>query len=164
MQARAVLGLVGFLLFAFTPAPRAYFIIDLEGGGELRADFVREESDAVYASRTSGEVQIERSRIRAIREIDPGVKVDTAKAVAEGVPSAPDPATVPVPSSASNEPANRENQVTRKIILGQRDLLFARLRGDAPEDLAKRERELKALKGERAGFVKRTPASSSASR
>jgi hypothetical protein len=162
MRSQSFAALVGFCFLASASIADAYFIVDLTDGGELRADYVREESDVVYVAREAGELRIERSRIRGIREIDPGIKVDVTKRVVDGLPSAPEaPATVPPTSSVG--PGERENQVVRRIIVGQRDLLFARLRGDAPDALATRERELKALKRQRAE-IQRTSSSRPAAR
>ena len=63
-----------------------------------------------------------------------------------------------MPAAApSIDPRERERQVVREIILGHRDLLFAKLRKDSPEELAKRVQELEKLKVERTELHAKLP-------
>lgn len=150
--------LASFVLLAslaFASPASAYFVIVLDDGAKLRADFVREERGVVCASREAGELRIDRARIRSIREVDPGVKVDVAKPVAVALAS-PLPAAAPEVAE-SIDPRERERQVVREIILGHRDLLFAKLRKESPEELAKRAQELDELKAERTELQAKRP-------
>ena len=151
----ALLAALGFVGTA-----DAYFVISFRDGGELRADFVREAGDKLYAFRESGEVEIDRARVRDIREIDPGVKVPSPVPPASAAKSA-EPASEPVASvvpATTDELRDREKKVVRKIILGRRDLLFARLRGESAADLDQRRHELEKLEGERTGIREQIPA------
>ena len=142
---------------AFASPASAYFVIVLDDDAQLRADFVREERGVVHASRAQGELFIDKARVRSITEVDPGTKVDVTEPAAG--PASPLPAkTADVAEAAPNiDPRERERQVTRKIILGHRDLLFAKLRKESPEELAKRVQGLDMLKRERTELQGKLP-------
>jgi hypothetical protein len=136
----------------------AYFVIVLDDDAKLRADFVREEGGMVHASRGAGELQIDKARVRAIREVEPGAKVDVAEPLDAALASPPLEDAPDVAAAApSVDPRERERQVAREIILGHRDLLFAKLRKESPEELAKREQQLAKLKGERKELQAKLP-------
>ena len=146
--------LFSLVVAAAAPA-NAYFVIELRDGGTFRADFVREDGGKVYASRGPGEVKIDKGRIGSILEVKPGVKL------------APESQTV-IPPQSSTAPASavgltsdelkeRNDKKVREIILGHRDLLFARLRGDSETDLLKRRIEIKGLEMERERILEQLP-------
>ena len=142
---------------AFASPASAYFVIVLDDNATIRADFVREERGVVHASRGMGELRIDRARVRAIREVEPGTKVDATEPVA-AVPASPPPAEAEVAATASNvDPLARDRRLVREIILGHRDLLFAKLRKDSPEELAKRVQALDKLKRERTELRAKLP-------
>ena len=146
--------LSGFTALAVSSAPAgAYFEIELVSGGTMTADSYVEEGDAYRLYRPGGELQVEKARVAAIREregrlAEPAAPRPVAAAPeAKPAPSSKAPA-VPLPQDTAALEAMERN-LTRDIILGHRDALFARNRGESPEELKRRKKELEALEKRR---------------
>jgi hypothetical protein len=142
---------VGFVLaaiLAMASPGAAYFVIELEDGGRVEANFVREENGKLYASRATGEIEIDRARVRSVKEIEPGRRIDEVPPGARDLGGADASATGGASGIAADTLRERERSIAREMIIGHRELLFARIRGDDPEEIEKRERALEDL-GER---------------
>lgn len=125
----------------------AYFVIELEDGGRVEANFVREAGGKLYASRATGEIEIERERVRSVTEVEPGRRIDETPPGTRdlGAPAAAAPGPGGASGSAADTLRERERRVAREIIIGHRELLFAQIRGDALAEIEKREKELEDL-------------------
>ena len=144
------------LTLGSTSAP-AYFELELVSGGTMTADSYVEEDDAYRLYRPGGELRIEKDRVAAIHERDGRLSVPSAPRPAAAAPE-PKPASpaksaaivpaAPLPEDTAALEAMERN-LTRDIILGHREKLFAKNRGESPEELKRRKKELEALEKRR---------------
>ncbi|MEA2624302.1 MAG: hypothetical protein QOD06_347 [Candidatus Binatota bacterium] len=168
--------LIVFAVFAMLAAPpfaAAYFELDLANGGKMFADTYRQQGTELLLFRGSGTVRVNRADVTAIREHEgrlgeatsgKSVAPPPAKespAAAAKVPAAEAPTTEPQAASAPTTNATtpgdlreRETALTRDLILGYRDRLFAQNRGDDPKSIEKLEKKLDGLKQQRDGVRK----------
>lgn len=149
-----------------TVAADAYVEIELDTGGVVLADSYVEKEGKLILYRPAGELEVELKAVKAIRE--------KAGELPSGEPSSPPPepaepaqpappaapkeesAEVPVPTPAPGvDLVKLEAEVTRKLILANRDLLFAQNRGDEKKSIEKRRDEIKRLQKQREDLRKR---------
>ncbi len=136
----------------------ADFEISLREGQTVIVQSYRFEGDKLIAYQPAGEVQIDRARIVNIRDrgaaplTQPAREARTAAAPAESPKTTSAPA--PASATAALDPEARERRLSRAIILGYRDLMFAQNRGENKEDLAKRKADVEKLEAERATLRK----------
>ena len=103
-------------------------------------------------------LEIDRSSVKAIQEHsgetvpgDSSAAVDTST-MPSGSPARPEPrgaianAVTAVPTKT---PTALENELTRKLIIANRDLLFAQNRGEDDESIRKRKEEIEKLQKNR---------------
>lgn len=139
---------------------RSDFEISLREGGTVLAQSYRIEGDKLVAYKPSGEVQIDRARVVNIRDrgANPVIRPARAAAPAEASPkeAGATVATAATPSQAAVDPAARERELSRAVIIGYRDLMFARNRGENKEEIEKRKAEIKKLETERASLQHET--------
>ena len=143
-------ALVAFL--GSTSNATGFFVIELRDGRRLEANFVRTDGDRVFASRASGEIQIGRGQVLSIHEVEPGRSIDetTATKPVPAEPAAPKTTATRATQLSVAEIREKDRAVTREIILGHREQLFARLRGDDPASMEKRRAEIETLERSRA--------------
>lgn len=134
----------------------AYFVIELRDGRRLEANFVRSDDEVVHASRPSGEIAIPKRQVLSIEEVAPGRLLQDGGPGGDAKPASHAVDTVEAHGSA-DDLGERERRVTREIILGHREILFARLRGDDPESIATRRKEIEELEQRRADLREALP-------
>jgi hypothetical protein len=151
---RAIFWAVLLLLLTLSvPGARADFAISLREGTTVIAKSYHIEGDKVVAYTVSGEVRIESSRVMNIRDRGSGEPPGAAEPASAAAPRA---ATTPPPDVESQSPfltvdeaRARDRELVRSLILANRDLLFARNRGESPAELDRRRMEIKKLESER---------------
>lgn len=157
---RTVLLCATVLFSLVASAARADFEISLREGGTVLAQSYRIEGDKIVAHKPSGDLEIDRARVVNIRDRGADGPAAAAKPPAVDAPARLAPATralVLPPSSSTVTPQDasaREGEITRAIILANRDLLFAQNRGEGKQDLDRRRAEIKKLEAERASVRK----------
>lgn len=134
----------------------ADYLISLRDGRRIRAPFVRVEGAMLHVSQATGELVIDQTTVASIAEVEAEPVAPPAAAGPDAPPIAA-AAAAPSPASPPLGPDEKERAAARRLILGHRDLLFARLRGDAPAELEKREKELKRLQNERLQLREQKP-------
>jgi hypothetical protein len=147
---------------------RADFVIELSTGGTIVAESYVEDGAKLRVHRFSGELQVDRAQVKAIRErrgqpeeageLPPppaAAETGVAPVSTAAAPAAADPGAPPVPPEVSPLPEDRaklaalEGQLTRDLILANRDLLFARNRGEYERELERRRKEIQAIEKRR---------------
>ena len=141
------------VLYLFVPSRAiAYFEIELRDGGKVLADSYRVEGEKLLVFRGEIALELDRGAVKAIqdRNSDPA-PVDSPAAVASAPATAPEPSARPSIENAAvpKDPTALENNLTRKLILSNRDLLFAENRGEDDESIRKRKEEIKKLQKDR---------------
>jgi len=147
MKARSTLFLAALCL---APAmAHAYFEIDLASGGTILAESYVEEGDQLHVYRPAGELRVDRAKVREIREREGSLVSTQPKAK----PAEEKPAVAAAPAEAlptdQEDLTKAELKLTREIILGHRNLLFARNGGAEEADLKERKKQLDAMEERR---------------
>lgn len=155
MKRLAAGALVIFASLVVAPLANADYVVSLRDGRRIRATFVRVEGTALRLSQPSGELVIEQTAIASVEEVEPEPPVAAAVA-ADGAPA---PTAPPVSAFAvtAQTQEERERAAARRVILGHRDLLFARLRGDSAEAIEKRKKELERWTNQRLELREQRP-------
>lgn len=150
------LAALGFIF----PAPGwSYFEIELQDGGRVLADSYRVEGEKVLVYRGEIALELEKSAVKAIQDRGGDRTPALSSPPAAGEVSAATPQPVGL-SNLRAGPTPRdltalENELTRKLILSNRDLLFAQNRGEDEEAIRKRKDEIQRLQKDREELRKR---------
>jgi hypothetical protein len=133
---------------------RADFLLELANGSTLTAESYVESGGKLVVYRRSGEVEIDRASVTAIRDVGETADTPAFPLVAQPtIGEPPQPVDPPAPAPAlARETEARKRELTRKVIFAHRDLLFARNRGDDAKSLEQRRKGIEALEKERATF------------
>ncbi|MGH7899597.1 MAG: hypothetical protein ACREQQ_16710 [Candidatus Binatia bacterium] len=161
-----------FLLLLAASAPTspalADFDIVLRDGGKMIADSYQVDGEKLIVYSSNGMLEIERGRIQSVRERASGDRSAAARSdeasgdgaaprspIAADTRTAPEPISAAAPVSLADTSA-RERELSRQIIIANRDLLFAHNRGDDAESIQKRKREIARLENERKELGKKS--------
>lgn len=132
----------------------AYVDVELEGGRHVKGESYSAEAGKLVVYKPSGAVEIDRSTVRSIREVE-GSLDEPAAAPAESSAAAASPApakaAAPPPAAShpvTEDPKERENELARQLMFIRLDRLAASQRGDQ-ETLKKLDGEIGSLQKER---------------
>jgi hypothetical protein len=134
----------------------AYVDIELDSGSHVKGESYFSEGDRIMVYRPGGAIEVDRAKVRAIREVE-GSLNDT---VAPAQPSAAAPSTM-APSAAAKiapalpaalpetkDPKQRDNELSHQLMHMRLDRLAASQRGDE-ETMKKLDKEIGSLQKER---------------
>ncbi|MGH7857192.1 MAG: hypothetical protein ACREQY_07640, partial [Candidatus Binatia bacterium] len=158
--------LAGALGLLQSGGAEAYFEIELASGGTVLANSYTESGAKLHLYRPSGVLHVDRAAVKEIREREgtvPESAMPKPAAVAAVAPIAPKAQpkgeiveyapSVVVPEG--EDPAKVEQALTMKLILANRDLLFARNGGEDEKALEKRKKEIEQIQKQRESVQKR---------
>jgi hypothetical protein len=132
----------------------AYVDIELEGGRHVKGESYSAQAGKLVVYKPSGAVEIDRSTVRSIREVEGSLNEPAAvpaEPPAAAPPPAPAKAAVSPPAASSpvnKDPKERENELARQLMFVRLDRLAASQRGDQ-ETLKKLDKEIGSLQKER---------------
>jgi hypothetical protein len=138
------------------PPALAYVDIELDGGSHVKGESYSSspETGKLIVYRPSGAIEIDRSKVRSIREVDGSLTDDAAlsQPSAATAPAAPvAPVSVAPASTApqqTKDPKERDRQLSHQLINMRLDRLAASQRGDQ-ETMNKLDKEIGSLQKER---------------
>jgi hypothetical protein len=155
-----VLRSIFALLLAGSVAPplvAAYVDVELDGNRHIIGESYAADDTKLTVFRASGNVEVDRSVVRSIRELPGEMPTDVQSATAQSV-SAPAPATSVAGSSASSpsearsdlptDPSERDEALANSLMHLHLNRLAARQRGD-DEALKKLDTEIDKAQAER---------------
>jgi hypothetical protein len=151
--ARTVALVVAAWMFGATSSD-AYVDVELEGGAHVKGDSYSSSSETgkLIVYRPSGAIEIDRSKVRSIREVEgslsePAAPSQPSATVASTAPAktaAPLPATL----GETKDPKERDQQLSHQLMHMRLDRLAASHRGDE-ETMKKLDKEIGSLQKER---------------
>lgn len=150
-QFPSLLALAALCLFLPSRAI-AYFEIELRDGGKVLADSYRVEGEKLLVFRGEIALELDRGAVKAIHDRNTDRAPVESRATSASEPAAdPGPAARPSVEAAvvPKDSTALENNLTRKLILSNRDLLFAENRGDDEQSIRKRKEEIQKLQKDR---------------
>jgi hypothetical protein len=138
------------------PSAHAYVDIELDGGSHVKGESYSSspESGKLVVYRPSGAIEIDRSKVRSIREVEgslsePAALSQPSAAMAPAAPVAPVSAA---PASAApqqtRDPKERDQQLSHQLMHMRLDRLAASQRGDQ-DTMKKLDKEIGSLQKER---------------
>jgi hypothetical protein len=152
-MARAVaLVVVAWMLGA--PSSDAYVDVELDGGAHVKGDSYSSSSETnkIIVYRPTGAIEIDRSKVRSIREVEGSL--DELPAPSQS--SAPMASTAPAKAVAApratlaetKDPKERDQQLSQQLMHMRLDRLAASQRSDQ-ETMKKLDKEIGSLQKER---------------
>jgi hypothetical protein len=136
------------------PMSHAYVDVELEGGAHVKGDSYSSSSETgkLIVYRPTGAIEIDRSKVRSIREVEgslsePAAPSQPSATVASTAPSKaapPPPPTLP----ETKDPKERDQQLSQQLMHMRLDRLAASQRGDQ-ETMKKLDKEIGSLQKER---------------
>ena len=136
----------------------AYVDIELDGGSHVKGESYSSSPDTgkIVVYRPSGAIEIDRSKVRSIREVDGSLTEDAAlsrpsAATAPAAPIASVPAAT-APSTAApvqtKDPKERDRELSHQLMHMRLDRLAASQRGDQ-DTMKKLDKEIGSLQKDR---------------
>ena len=168
MRNATILSMALFAGLAASPPARADFRIVLRDGGVMVAESYQVRGEKLLVYRSTGMVEIDRARVESIREdasedqaasplrARPEAPADSPRQASVGHGPAAAAGAAPSAAVSPEDTSAGERQLTRQIILANRDLLFAENRGEDKAAIEKRKKEITRLEGERKELHKQT--------
>ncbi|MGH7819760.1 MAG: hypothetical protein ACREQ9_08305 [Candidatus Binatia bacterium] len=149
--------LAGGLGLLFASGAQAYFEVELTTGGTVLASSYTEAGAKLLLYRPSGVLEVDRTAVKEIRERSGAVPEAAApKPIAEPAPAPVRQQKAEIVESAPSvvipqgeDPAKVERALTMKLILANRDMLFARNAGEDEKSLEKRKKEIERIQKQR---------------
>ena len=140
------------------PSAHAYVDIELDGGSHVKGESYSSSPDTgkIVVYRPSGAIEIDRSKVRAIREMEGSLIDDAARsqpsaATAPAAPIASVPAAT-APSTAApvqtKDPKERDRELSHQLMHMRLDRLAASQRGDQ-DTMKKLDKEIGSLQKDR---------------
>jgi hypothetical protein len=153
--ARTVALVVAAWMFGATSSA-AYVDVELEGGAHVKGESYSSspESGKLVVYRPSGAIEIDRSKVRSIREVDGSLTEDAAlsQPSAAMAPAAPVAPVSAAPASAApkqtRDPKERDRELSHQLMHMRLDRLAASQRGDQ-DTMKKLDKEIGSLQKER---------------
>jgi hypothetical protein len=138
------------------PSAHAYVDIELDGGSHVKGESYSSspESGKLVVYRPSGAIEIDRSKVRSIREVDGSLTEDAAlsRPSAAMAPAAPVAPVSAAPASAApqqtRDPKERDRELSHQLMHMRLDRLAASQRGDQ-DTMKKLDKDIGSLQKER---------------
>ncbi len=133
------------------PAGHAYVDVELNSGSHVKGESYSSEGGKLVVYRPSGAVELDRSTVRSIREMEGSSNYEVAPAspAASAAPAAAAPAPAPPMARVeTKDPKERDSELSHQLMHMRLDRLAASQRGDQ-ETLKKLDKEIGSLQKER---------------
>jgi ribosomal protein L12E/L44/L45/RPP1/RPP2 len=138
------------------PSTHAYVDIELDGGSHVKGESYSSspESGKLVVYRPSGAIEIDRSKVRSIREVDGSLTEDAAlsrpsAAMAPAAPVAPvSAAQASAAAQQTRDPKEHDRELSHQLMHMRLDRLAASQRGDQ-DTMKKLDKEIGSLQKER---------------
>jgi hypothetical protein len=144
------------------PSSHAYVDIELDTGSHVKGESYSSSPDTgkLVVYRPSGAIELDRSKVRSIREVDGSLTDDAAlsqpsAAMAPAAPVAPvSAARASAAPQQSRDPKERDRELSHQLMHMRLDRLAASQRGD-DETMKKLDKEIGSLQKERTDNYKK---------